>query len=75
LALLSGNKVKEACDKAQSKHDHYAAILSSMSSGSNCMVGQLTLQQLDRWQEAKADKFIDNNRLSLLAQVAGVPVW
>jgi nuclear pore complex protein Nup98-Nup96 len=75
LALLSGNKMKEACDKAQNAHDHYAVMLASQSSGNNCFVGQLTLQQLDRWQEAKADKFIDNNRLSLFAHVAGVPVW
>jgi nuclear pore complex protein Nup98-Nup96 len=67
--------MKEACDKAQNGHDHYAVMLASQSSGNNCLVGQLSLQQLDRWQEAKADKFIANNRLSLFAHAAGVPVW
>ena len=67
--------MKQACDKAQNVHDHYAVMLASQSSGNNCVAGQLCLQQLDRWQEAKADKFIDNNRLSLLAHAAGVPVW
>ena len=74
LALLTGNKVKEACDKAQKANDHYAVMLASQSSGNNCYVGQLALQQLDRWQEAKADKFIANNRLALFSHVAGVPV-
>ena len=67
--------MKEACDKAQGAQDHYAVMLVSQSSGNNCVVGQLTLQQLDRWQEAKADKFINNNRLALFAHAAGVPVW
>ena len=74
LALLTGNKVKEACDKAQKANDHYAVMLASQSSGNNCYVGQLALQQLDRWQEAKADKFIANNRLALFSHVAGVSV-
>jgi nuclear pore complex protein Nup98-Nup96 len=67
--------LKEACDKAQKAHDHYAVMLASQSSGNNCYVGQLLLQQLDRWQEVKADQFIANNRLALYSHVAGVPIW
>ena len=71
LALLSGFKLSEACEKAQANGDHYAALMISTSSGFNSMNGQMILQQLDRWQEMRADKFIQGNRLRLFTLLAG----
>ena len=71
LALLSGNKRLEACDKAQDKSDHYLAMLISLASGPNLTFGQLLQNQLERWQEARADKFIEEKRLKLYSLLSG----
>lgn len=75
LTLLTGNKLEASIDCAQKAGDHYTVMLLSQVSSNNSCIGQLIMQQLDRWQEAKADKFIENNRLALYAHVAGTPVW
>ncbi len=75
LALLSGNKRLEACDRAQDKSDHYLASMISMASGPNLTFGQLLANQLERWQEARADKFIKAERLKLYSLISGTPVW
>ena len=69
--LLSGNKRLEACDKAQDKSDHYLAMLISLASGPNLTFGQLLQNQLERWQEARADKFIEEKRLKLYSLLSG----
>ena len=71
LALLSGNKRLDASEKAQDKSDHYLAMLISLASGPNLTFGQLLQNQLERWQEARADKFIDEKRLKLYSLLSG----
>ena len=71
LALLSGNKRLDACEKAQDKSDHYLAMLISLASGPNLTFGQLLQNQLERWQEARADKFIEEKRLKLYSLLSG----
>ena len=71
LALLSGNKRLDACEKAQDKSDHYLAMLISLASGPNMTFGQLLQNQLERWQEARADKFIEEKRLKLYSLLSG----
>lgn len=75
LALLSGNKRLEACDKAQDHGDHNAAMLISLASGPNLASGQLLQNQLERWQEGRADKFIEAKRLQMYSLISGTPVW
>ena len=71
LALLSGNKRLDACEKAQDQSDHYLAMLISLASGPNMTFGQLLQNQLERWQEARADKFIEEKRLKLYSLLSG----
>ena len=75
LTLLSGNRRLEACNKSQDKSDHYLAMLISLASGPNLTFGQLIQNQLERWQEGRADKFIDKKRLKLYSLLSGHPVW
>lgn len=75
LALLSGNRLEEACERAQAAGDHYLALLLATAEGPNSVGGQMVLQQLDRWQELRADAHVDARRLRLLALLAGAPVW
>ncbi len=75
LALLSGNRLAESCTRAQENGDYYAALLMATGGASNSHRGQLVLQQLERWQEMKADEFIRENRLRLYALLGGTPMW
>lgn len=77
LALLSGNKLLEACDNAHESGDHYAALVMSSTGGcgQGSANGQLILQQMERWQEMHADSFVGQERLRLYALMAGVSVW
>ena len=74
-ALLSGNQRLEACDTAQANSDHYLAMMISLASGPNLTFGQLIQNQLERWQESRTDKFIEEKRLKLLSLISGQPVW
>lgn len=71
LALLSGNQRVEATDRAQDNSDHYLAMLISLASGPNLTFGQLLQSQLERWQEARADKFVEEKRLKLYSLLSG----
>ena len=74
-ALLSGNQRLEACDTAQDNSDHYLAMMISMASGPNMTFGQLIQNQLERWQESRSDKFMENKRLKMFSLLSGQPVW
>ena len=75
LAMLSGDRLAEACQRAQENGDHHLALLMAIGGGANSEKGQLLLQQMDRWQEMRVDEFISEDRLRLYATAAGVPVW
>lgn len=71
MALLSGNKRLEAAEISLDKSDHYLATLISMASGPNLTFGQLLQNQLELWQESRADKFIEEQRLKIYSLLSG----
>jgi len=71
--LLTGGKVEEACDTLQTAGDHRMALLVAQSGGGG-LGGRLVQQQLDRWTEVKADRYINKDRINLYSVVAGQPV-
>jgi nuclear pore complex protein Nup98-Nup96 len=72
---LSGNSLLEACDKAHRSGNHYAALLAASASGLNSTNGELLMQQLESFQQMRADRFVDPARLRMFALVAGMPEW
>ena len=51
LALLSGNKLKETCDRSQSAGDHYSAILTAQAAGgSNSVCSQMLFRYMEHLQ-------------------------
>ncbi len=76
LAYLSGNKIFEACETAHKSGNHYAALLAASGcSGLNSVTGDFLLQQLEGFQQMRADRHIDQKRLRLFALVSGMPEW
>ena len=75
LALLSANRLEEACDRAQAAGDHYAALAASVSSGESSFPAEQLLKYLDLMQEVRADQHVDDERLKLYALLSGTPVW
>ena len=71
MALLSGNKRLEATEVAHSHSDHNLAMLISMASGPNLTSGLLLQSQLERWQEGRADKFMEAKRLKIYSLLSG----
>ena len=75
IALLSGNKRLEAAEVAHVHSDHNLAMLIAMASGPNSTSGLLLQGQLERWQEGRADKFMEFKRLKIYSLLSGHPVW
>ena len=65
--------MEDACDALQSKGDHRSALLAAQMGGGGAS-SKLVQQQIDRWAEVKADKYIAAERIELLSLVAGQPI-
>ena len=50
LAFLSGNNVKEACDRAQLDGDHYSAILTAQGGGATSFSSQMLFRYMELLQ-------------------------
>ncbi|XP_023336271.1 nuclear pore complex protein Nup98-Nup96 [Eurytemora carolleeae] len=72
-ALLTGGRVEDACDALQSKGDHRSALLVAQMGGGG-VSSKLVQQQIDRWVEVKADRYIAAERIELMSLVAGQPI-
>ena len=72
-ALLTGARVEDACDALQSKGDHRSALLVAQMGGGG-VSSKLVQQQIDRWAEVKADRYIAAERIELMSLVAGQPI-
>uniref|UniRef100_A0A0K2U919 Nuclear pore complex protein Nup98-Nup96 n=1 Tax=Lepeophtheirus salmonis TaxID=72036 RepID=A0A0K2U919_LEPSM len=73
LNLLTANKIIEACDQCHEDGNHFSALLMSQFGGG--VAGSLVFNQMDRWQEAHTDRFIEKDMLRFFALVAGNPYW
>ena len=58
LAHLSGNDVGEACSVAHRTGNHYAALVAASAAGGGAasVHGELVLQQLEGYQQMRADR-------------------
>lgn len=70
LSLLTGRVILRACQVAQSRGDHYAALLACNSPSGNHIVSP----QLHQWADIGADRFIDENRLKIFTLASAMPV-
>jgi len=76
LAYLSGNNIKDACDRAQVAGDHYSAILTAQAAGgATSFSSQMLFKYMELLQEANADSKLAEDRLHLYALISGTPVW
>ena len=76
LANLSGNNLKQTCDRAQIAGDHYSAMLTAQSAGgSNSVCSQMLFRYMEQLQEVNADSKLAVDRLHLFALISGTPVW
>ena len=59
LAHLSGNDVSEACNVAHRTGNHYAALVTASAAGGGAasVHGELVLQQLEGYQQMRADRY------------------
>ena len=59
LAHLSGNEVGEACSVAHRTGNHYAALVAASAAGGGAasVHGELVLQQLEGYQQMRADRY------------------
>ena len=77
LAHLSGNDVSEACNAAHRTGNHYAALVTASAAGGGAasVNGELVLQQLEGYQQMRADRHIGQSVLRLYGLVSGMPEW
>jgi len=73
VGLVAGGDVEAACDALQATGDHRSALLMAQLGGGG-VPSRLVDQQLERWAEVGADRFIAPERIRLLSLVAGRPV-
>ncbi|KAG1655395.1 Nuclear pore complex protein Nup98-Nup96 [Nymphon striatum] len=74
LSHLSGKNVREACKTAQLSGDHRLALLLAQAGGST-ITRQMLQKQLEVWENTKADKYINKQRLKIFCILAGLLVW
>lgn len=75
FSQLSAHKISEACRVAQRSRDHRLAMALAEAAAGVQAVRLWCHQQLENWEEQKADKFVEVNRLKVLALLSGVLVW
>ncbi|XP_076836868.1 nuclear pore complex protein Nup98-Nup96 isoform X3 [Brachyhypopomus gauderio] len=74
FSYLTGHSISEACRLAQRNGDHRLSLLLSQAVGSQPSRDLLALQLAD-WNRMETDSFIQEDRLRILALLAGKPVW
>uniref|UniRef100_A0A4W3IU68 Nuclear pore complex protein Nup98-Nup96 n=1 Tax=Callorhinchus milii TaxID=7868 RepID=A0A4W3IU68_CALMI len=74
FSYLTGKRISEACRLAQRSGDHRLALLLAQAVGSEQVRELLAMQLLD-WHQLTADQFMQEDRLRIVALLAGKPVW
>nr|XP_046267298.1 nuclear pore complex protein Nup98-Nup96 isoform X3 [Scatophagus argus] len=74
FSYLTGNRISEACRRAQKEGDHRLSLLLSQAMGAQYCRDLLALQLAD-WNRMQTDCYLPEDRLRIFTLLAGKPVW